>query len=72
MIMQYLVSFITMKDGFRVSLNCLNHLFLIIELICGTIAYNNIKDNPAAVIILLLFLLQIIMLLAAVFTSKNT
>ena len=70
-LIQCLVSILTLKDGYRVSFNCLNPLFLLIELICGSIASQGFTDNPAIIIILLLLLLQVIMLVAAVATTKS-
>ena len=70
-LMLYLVSTITLKDGYKVSFTCLFPVFSLVELICGFCAFNRISDNPFVIAILLLVVFQIILLLIASFMSNS-
>ena len=70
-IMQFLTSVLTLKDGFKYSLYCLFPVISLIELICGFCSPEKFQDNPAIIIILLLIVLQITILITANYLSKN-
>jgi len=70
-ILIWLVGTITLKDGFRVSLNSLFPLFGFIEFLCIAFSRPQLEDNGAVVFVLLLILLQVILLLGANYVSKT-
>lgn len=71
-IILYLVSSINLKDGYRVSFNCLFPLFTIIELVCGGMAAEQIKNNICILAILLLIILQVVLLVLCNYLSNKT
>lgn len=70
-VLLYLVSQITLKDGFRVSLYYLVPLFSFVEFICGLFSSEQFSDNWFLITILLIFVLQIIILTISNYLSKN-
>ena len=70
-VMQYMVSAITLKDAYRISFNCLFPVFSIVEYICGLFSKESLADNLSIVIILLIVVLQIVLLTAVNYVSKS-
>ncbi len=68
---QCIVSSITLKDGYRISLNCLVPFITFIELVCGCVAGQKFEDNLPIVIILTLIVLEIIILISTNYLSKH-
>lgn len=69
--MLYGVSALTIKDGFRVSLNCLIPMFSLIEVVCGCFARQQWHDNLCLIIILLLWVIQAIVIISAYYLTKK-
>ncbi len=71
MMMLCIVASMPLKDGFRVSFNCLIPFFTLIELTCGSFASEKFNDNLFLVAILSLVSLQIIMLVSTHYISEK-
>lgn len=69
--LMFLVSAMSIKDGFRVSFNCLFPLFTLIEIWCGIAAPNRFEDNGQLVAIIILIFIQILLLVGANAISKS-
>lgn len=64
-ILLLLVSTLTMKDGFRVSLSCLFPCLAIAELCCGFASQQHFDDNAFIIAIIIMLVLQIILLIVS-------
>ena len=70
MVMLHFVSIITLKDGYRASLNVLFPIMFIIEMCLGVAAHDRVQDNYSLVVIILLLLLQACLLIVTNKVSK--
>lgn len=70
-LLMLLVSAMHIKDGFRVSFNCLLPLFTLIEIWCGIAAPNRFEDNGQLVAIIILIFIQVLLLVGANAISKS-
>ena len=70
-VLLWLVNGVHLKDGYRVSLNCLFSFFAFIEFLCMEFCRPHLKDNIAIVFVLLAIVLQIILLVGANYMSKT-
>lgn len=70
-ILMYLVSVLPIKNGFRVSFNCLFPLFAIVEIGCGIAAPEQIEDNGQFITIIVLLFIQVLLIVASNAISKN-
>lgn len=66
-----LVSEITLRDGFRISLNILFPLMALVEFIAGLFSPEKFQDNGVLVFILVSLLLEGIILIITNYISKN-
>ena len=64
------VSSMPLKDGYKVSFNCLFPAMCLLQLIFGFYAPEHFKDSPCVIAILIIFLLQIILLVSAKIVSR--
>ena len=71
MIIMYLVSVITLKDAFRISLNVLFPLFFIAEFVCGLFAFEHWKDNAYIIAMAFAILIEGVILIITNNISKN-
>lgn len=67
----FLVSAMSIKDGFRVSFNCLFPLFTLIEICCGFAAPNRFEDNVQLMAIIIMIFIQVLLLVGANAISKS-
>lgn len=66
-----LVSEITLKDGFRISLNVLFPLMALVEFIAGLFSPEKFQDNGILVFILVALLLEGVIIIITNHISKN-
>ena len=70
-VLLWFVDGVHLKDGYRVSLNCLFSFFAFIEFLCMVFCRPYLEDNIVIVIVLLAIVLQIILLVGANYMSKT-
>lgn len=70
-VMLCIVSSMKLRDGFRVSFNCIFPVFFLMELVCGFFAAERFSDNPYLIAIILLVVLQVMMLVSAGYLSTK-
>ena len=70
-VLLWFVDGVHLKDGYRVSLNCLFPFFAFIEFLCMVFCRPYLEDNIVIVIVLLAIVLQIILLVGANYMSKT-
>ena len=71
MVLMYLVSVLTLKDAYRISVNVLFPLLFLVEFICGLFSPEQWKDNWYIILISLLLLLEGIILIITNNISKT-
>lgn len=71
LILLFLLGSITMKDGFKVSLDTLFPLFAIWELYNGFCAPHHLQDNSNVIFILVLVIIEVILLAVTHYISKS-
>jgi len=70
-VLLYLLSIITLKDGFRISLSFLFSFFGLVEFILGLIAPQRYEDNGYLLAVILIVAFEAIMLVITHLVSKN-
>ena len=70
-IIMLIVSEITLKDGYRISLNVLFPIMVIVEFVVGLFSPDRIQDNISLVFILIALLLKGIIIIITNQISKN-
>ena len=70
MFFMYLVSVVTLKDAFRISLNVLFPLFFLAEFVCGLFAPEQWNDNTYIIIMAVAMLIEGITLIITHHISK--
>ena len=70
-IIMLIVSEITLKDGYRISLNVLFPIMVIVEFIVGLFSPERFQDNGSLVFILIALLLEGIIIIITNQTSKK-
>lgn len=71
MVLMYLVSVLTLKDGFRISLNVLFPLFFFAEFTCGLFSPELWKDNWFVITLAISILIEGVVLIITNYISKN-
>lgn len=71
MMVMYLVSILTLKDGYRISLNVLFPLFFIAEFACGLFSPEKWKDNWFIILLTLMILIEGVILIITNYVSKT-
>jgi hypothetical protein len=70
-VLLYLLSIITLKDGFRISLSFLFSFFGLVEFILGLIAPQRYEDNGYLLAVILIVAFEAIVLVITHLVSKN-
>lgn len=70
-IIMLIISMITLKDGFRISLNVLFPIMTIVEFVTGLLSPEKFHDNASLVFILVALLLEGIIIIITNHISKN-
>ena len=70
-IIMLIISSITLKDGFRISLNVLFPIMAIVEFVVGLLSPEKFHDNGSLVFILVALLLEGIIIITTNHISKN-
>lgn len=71
MVLMYLVSILTLKDAYRISINVLFPLLFMAEFVCGLFSPEQWKDNWCIILISLLLLIEGIILIITNHISKT-
>lgn len=71
MVVMFLVSILTLKDGYRISLNVLFPFLFVGEFVCGLFSPEQWKDNWFIIILALMILVEGVILIITNYVSKN-
>ena len=71
MVLMYLVSVLTLKDAYRISVNVLFPLLFIAEIVCGIFSPEQWKDNWFIIFMAVAILIEGIILIIINYLSKN-
>ena len=71
MVLMYLVSVLTLKDAYRISLNVLFPLFFLVEFVCGLFSPEQWKDNWFIIFMAVAILIKGMILISTNYISKN-